>query len=155
MIFFPNQEACTKCNGTGKITRKGKEKNCPICNGKGWILIPMLLLAILAFAGCSKQQDINHIQKVFTITGKYQVQAKDSQWTWDFKVGKTYNQGELHTDIKGNKNNCGLYFFSNGTDTLICAAGNLTPMIYRGRIWKEDDLYRYEVNNDTLTFTKQ
>ncbi len=55
IILEREKEICTYCGGTGKVKirsgkNKGKEKNCPNCQGNGWITVTygLIILAIVA-----------------------------------------------------------------------------------------------------------
>jgi hypothetical protein len=74
-----------------------------------------------------------------TITGRYTAHRDGEMWEWRFIPGDRYNRGELHTTTVTGKNYCGLYFFSNDTDTLVLVSGILP--VFRGRLMKDGEGY--------------
>ena len=72
-----------------------------------------------------------------SITGRYTATCDGDTWQWRFIPGDRYNRGTLHTVTDSAANYCGLYFFSDNTDTLVLVSGILP--VFRGRLLRDGE----------------
>lgn len=112
----------------------------------------VLFFALLSLVSCRKEETIFVPQSV-RLHGTYFVESESATWVWKFAQNATCG-GELHTFADAN-NTCGLYFYSQCGDTLICAAGNLSQQVYRGDTWFLGDTIYYDIGSEILKLYKQ
>jgi hypothetical protein len=74
-----------------------------------------------------------------SITGRYTAHQDGDTWQWRFIPGDRYNRGTLHTVTDSAANYCGLYFFSDNTDTIVIVSGILP--VFRGRLLWDGEGY--------------
>jgi hypothetical protein len=104
-------------------------------------IITTIVLALM-MASCEPIETIETRMTANSITGRYEVTNGEQIWEWRFLPGDRYNRGDLHTTTATGKNTCGLYFFSNNTDTIVIVSG-IIPVV-RGRLFVEDGGYRID-----------
>jgi len=102
----------------------------------------VLFFLIVLICLCGKEA-IEAPPTIVRVHGKYTACLNGDCWQWKF-VADNATKGTLHTWNKSGYNNCGLYFYSMGTDTLICVAGNMSPVVYRGNTYMLEDTIYFE-----------
>jgi len=99
---------------------------------------PILLLVLLLTA-CAPEAITPGPASANSITGRYAAHRDGDTWQWRFLPGDRYNRGTLHTVTDSAANYCGLYFFSNNSDTLVLVSGILP--VFRGRLFRDGEGY--------------
>jgi hypothetical protein len=98
---------------------------------------PIILLLLLT--SCAPEAITPGPASANSITGRYTAHQDGDTWQWRFIPGDRYNRGTLHTVTDSAANYCGLYFFSNDTDTLVLVSGILP--VFRGRLFRDGEGY--------------
>jgi hypothetical protein len=97
------------------------------------------ILFFILLASCAPDTTAPAIESANSITGRYTAHQDGETWQWRFIPGDRYNRGTLHTVTASSSNYCGLYFFSDNTDTLVLVSGILP--VFRGRLLWDGEWY--------------
>jgi len=107
------------------------------------------ILLFLLITACTPEAITPGPASANTITGRYTATCDgDQTWEWRFLPGDRYNRGTLHTVTDSAANYCGLYFFSDNTDTLVLVSGILP--VFRGRLFRDGEGYILDGTNIQL-----